>query len=246
MHRLAPTASETLQKAIDEVLAEPDVAARKDVPDRIQIHEEAHGLEPATTAIAVTLVNVGGRAMERAFDEIIWPRVKQRLGRSGASRGGAGAGPDDPAQPGSTSPDRAGGHDVLLSRDAATALERGDARRFVKLLATTFRDFSTVGRKMQPVPGYPGWQIVPISREHYSLFRWLTSQESAARNGARVLVAAIASANELGLGVPPEGGQVTEQLSNMDEHTRKELDRFLAEVLSGAELDRFLDEVVGA
>jgi hypothetical protein len=70
---------EELKQAIDEVLAEPELASRQDLPDEVQLFEDGQGLDPATVAVVVTLVKLTGHVAADVWDDVIWPRVRRRL-----------------------------------------------------------------------------------------------------------------------------------------------------------------------
>ena len=68
-----------LQETIEQVLADADLAGRADVPDRVEVREEAQGFDPVTVAILVTLVKLSGRVATDIWEDEIWPRVRRRL-----------------------------------------------------------------------------------------------------------------------------------------------------------------------
>jgi hypothetical protein len=87
--------AEDLQSAVDDILtqlAEPaseiaGAARRAGVPPgalmdpRVEVSESRQGVEPALTTIAVAIaVNSGSAVAQTLWTEVIWPRLRRRLG----------------------------------------------------------------------------------------------------------------------------------------------------------------------
>jgi hypothetical protein len=68
-----------LREAIEAVLADPELAGRADLPDRVEVTEEGQGLDPLTVTVAVVLVKLAGRVATDVWDDAIWPRLRRRL-----------------------------------------------------------------------------------------------------------------------------------------------------------------------
>ncbi len=84
-----------LQRVVDEViyeLGDPSSEASEKVREigldpntlsqaRISVIEENEGVEPISTTILVSIaVKVGAHAAQKFWDEVIWPRIRRRLG----------------------------------------------------------------------------------------------------------------------------------------------------------------------
>jgi hypothetical protein len=84
-----------LQKVVDEVLTELRRPASESVrlakqsrldpsllaDAEVSVGEEGHAVDPVITPIVVGIVvAVSGHAANRFWDDVIWPRVKKRLG----------------------------------------------------------------------------------------------------------------------------------------------------------------------
>jgi hypothetical protein len=65
-----------IRKVLDEVVAELDSV------ESATVKEESQGFEPTTILIAIAGY-VGMKLADSVWDDIVWPRIKQRLG-SGA------------------------------------------------------------------------------------------------------------------------------------------------------------------
>ena len=102
-----------LQSVVDEVLTElssPDSeaaqaarAAGLDVDDlaeaQVQVREGQQGVEPiATTIIVGIAVSIGSKVTESLWKDVLWPRIRRRLGwtavkeQTSGSGGGASGG----------------------------------------------------------------------------------------------------------------------------------------------------------
>lgn len=60
-----------------------DLVATPEIPEDFQVtvREESSGFEPVTTTIVLSFLGgAAGAAGKRMFDEVIWPRLRKRLG----------------------------------------------------------------------------------------------------------------------------------------------------------------------
>jgi hypothetical protein len=93
--RYGEASASELQAVVDEVLTElredPSEAADRArqagldpqqlAGSEVSVREEQQGLEPASTTILVTIVTaVGTHIATKLWDEILWPRLRRRLG----------------------------------------------------------------------------------------------------------------------------------------------------------------------
>lgn len=87
--------AEQLQEVVDEILgqlAQPDSGAARAARSaglepaelaaaEVQIREGAQGAEPVLTTIVVSIaVTAGSKIVESFWDDVIWPRLRRRLG----------------------------------------------------------------------------------------------------------------------------------------------------------------------
>jgi hypothetical protein len=101
--------AEQLQEVIDEVLAEladPSSeaaeaarAAGMDVEEMsgvaVQVREDAQGAVPFLTEILIGIaINAGTKAAEKLWTQVLWPRVKRRLGTRALGEATSGSGED--------------------------------------------------------------------------------------------------------------------------------------------------------
>lgn len=68
-----------LQAAVDVILA--SLSDGNNVLERITVEEEGSGIDPLTAGFLVGIVgNVASHYLIRAWEEEIWPRLRDRLG----------------------------------------------------------------------------------------------------------------------------------------------------------------------
>jgi hypothetical protein len=71
----------TLQAEFDAILAEmPD---DRDVPAAIRVTEGSQGCDPIATIIIITVIS---HTATKVFDEVIWPKLKDRLAHDALGR----------------------------------------------------------------------------------------------------------------------------------------------------------------
>ncbi|SRR5579862_3724362 len=89
--KLGQASGSQLQEVIDDVLRElrtqieqspdTDTDLRELSALQVEVHEDREGIEPILTTIVLTVAgSAGKRLADRLWEQVLWPRIKQRLG----------------------------------------------------------------------------------------------------------------------------------------------------------------------
>jgi hypothetical protein len=100
--------ADEIQEVVDEVLGELAVPSSEAAQEalaagfdpgqlagaRVTVREGAQGAEPFLTAVLIGIVvSLGSKAAEAFWDEILWPRIRRRLGAAALQHKQAGQDP---------------------------------------------------------------------------------------------------------------------------------------------------------